>query len=334
VIRLTEDAALDLVQRCMTGAGLSESDASMVAGHLVDASLRGFPRFGLARTLELVDSVARRSATPARVVHETATSAVLDGGDTIGYVVAHQAADLAATKASRAGVAVVGAHNTYFTGLLAYYCERAAARGLVSIASSSGEALVAPFAARTPLVGTNPFAIGVPATPDPVIWDIGTSAVMRGDVWMRARTGEPLDSGVAIDSSGSPTTDPAAALDGALLAWGGHRGSGLAIMVQLLGMLAGASAVPARGVGSSNGFLFMAVDPAALCGRAQLADAVTAFREFASSAPTSDDEPLRLPYERSLRERAFRREAGIPVGDELYQRLRELAEKGVTTDAP
>ena len=330
MIRLTEDLALALVGKCMTGAGLSSSDGSVVAGHLVDASLRGFPRFGLARVLELVDSVARRSAKPVEVVHETVSTATLDGGDTIGYVVAQRAADLAITKASTAGVAAVGAHNTYFTGLLAYYCERAAALGLVSLAASSGEALVAPFAAQAPLVGTNPFAIGVPGEP-PVIWDIGTSAVMRGDVWLRARIGEPLDPGVAIDASGMPTTDPAAALDGALLTWGGHRGSGLAVMVQLLGMLAGASPVPGRGVGSSNGFLFLAIDPAAL--GTSLAGSVEAFRSFAEAAPTSDDEPLRLPYERSVREREFRREAGIPVDDDLYQRLSALAEKGVTSDA-
>lgn len=328
MVTLSEAAARDLVGRCMVGAGLPAADADVVAGHLVDASLRGFPKFGLARVVELVRSVADRRPTAMSVVRQTATTAVLDGGDNIGYVVAQRATDLAVEKAAEVGVAVVGAHRTYFTGLLAYYCERAADRGLVSIACSSGEALVAPFGAKTPLVGTNPFAIGVPARPSPIIWDVGTSAVMRGDVWQRARTGEPLDEGVAVDEAGEPTTDAAAALRGALLAWGGHRGAGLAMMVQLLGMLAGASAGQDRTVGSGNGFLFIAIDPAGLCGREHLAATVERFTAIATSVETDHGEPLRMPYGRSVRERARLRERGIPVSDELVEQLSALAAAG------
>src|SRR5690606_14981219 len=108
-------------------------------------------------------------------------------------------------------------------------------------------------------LGTNPFAIAFPCEPDPIIIDIGTSAITWGDVALARTKGAQLPAGVAVDPSAQPTRDPQAALDGALLPWGGVRGSALAVAVQLLGVLAGSA--PVIGDTAGYGLFFLVIDP-------------------------------------------------------------------------
>ena len=122
----------------------------------------------------------------------------------------------------------------------------AAARGLVSLIASNASPWVAPHGATEGRFGTNPICVGFPSADEPVIWDIGTSAIMHAEVKLADALGQQLPEGVAFDAAGSPTRDPVAALEGAFAAWGGHKGSGLGIVVQLLGVLAGSPAIPPR----------------------------------------------------------------------------------------
>jgi LDH2 family malate/lactate/ureidoglycolate dehydrogenase len=330
VATITATEATRLVTDSLGGA-LGAEDASIVADHLVDASLRGYPEFGVLRVLELVDAVRVRTPGDIAVVFELASSALLDGADNIGYVVARRATQLAIDKALAHGVAVVGAHHTYFTGLLAHYAEMAAQHGLASIITSSGEPLVAPFGGTRARLGTNPIAIGVPGD-RPVIWDIGTSSITRGDVWRRARSGRPLPDGLAVDADGAPTVDAAAALQGALLPWGGHRGAGLSLMVQLLGLMAGASPATDRSVGTANGFLVIAIDPEVLGGRDELAEAVRTFTDDLLAA--GDAGHVRLPFERSVETRQRSLRDGFEVEDAALAELRQIAQDQAAVHRP
>ncbi len=141
---------------------------------------------------------------------------------------------------------MVGASDTWYTGMLSYYAEMAAARGLVSITASNASPWVAPHGATEGRLGTNPICFGFPSADDPVIFDIGTSAIIHAEVTLARRLGNDLPENVAFDRDGLPTRDPAAALAGAFAAWGGHKGSGLGIAVQLLGILAGSPPIPRR----------------------------------------------------------------------------------------
>src|SRR6185437_10618081 len=202
---------------------------------------RGLGYGGLARAISIAERFARTSdrRRPITIRHETPVSAQIDGGDNLGYIVAHRATEIAVEKASAAGIAVVGANDTWYTGMLSYYAEIAAARGLVSMIASNASPWVAPHGATEGRFGTNPICFGFPSADEPVIWDVGTSAIIHAEAALAKRLGQPLPENVAFDRDGSPTRDPAAALAGAFAAWGGHKGSGLGIVVQLLGIMAG-----------------------------------------------------------------------------------------------
>jgi LDH2 family malate/lactate/ureidoglycolate dehydrogenase len=161
--------------------------------------------------------------------------------------------------------------------MLSYYAEMAAARGLVSIIASNASPWVAPHGATEGRFGTNPICVGFPSADEPVIWDIGTSAIMHAEVKLAEQARRAAARGVAFDSAGQATRDPAAALGGAFAAWGGHKGSGLGIVVQLLGALAGGPAIP--GELADFGMVVIAVRPDLLTSPEDFARNVTAYAE-------------------------------------------------------
>jgi LDH2 family malate/lactate/ureidoglycolate dehydrogenase len=311
----------------MRAVGHDADDARLIADHLIDCELRGVTYGGLARAVSIAERVLRSGAshTPIRIVKETPVSASIDGGDRIGYVVAHRAMTIAIEKAVAAGIAIVGARNTWYTGMLSYYAEMAAARGLVSLIASNASPWVAPHGGSEGRFGTNPICVGFPSADDPVIWDIGTSAIMHAEVVLAERLGQPLADGVAFDADGRPTRDPAAALDGAFAAWGGHKGSGLGVVVQLLGALAGSPAIPPEMAGF--GMIVIAILPDLLTSADDFRREVSHYAEAVrSTRPIEGSPPVRMPFDRSRAERRRRlAEDAIDVADEIHSRLSALA---------
>ena len=239
-MRLRIAEARSLAERVMIGLKHDPADAALIADHLLDTELRGLDYGGLARALSIVERLAKTdNRQPLRIVRETHLSATIDGGDQIGYIVANHATRIAIDKALAEGIAVVAANNTWYTGMLSYYAEMAAAKGIVTMIASNASPWVAPHGATEGRFGTNPVCFGFPSSDEAVIWDIGTSAIIHAQVTLHGRLGTQLPESVAFDENGDATRDPEAALKGAFAAWGGHRGSGLGVVVQLLGMLAG-----------------------------------------------------------------------------------------------
>jgi LDH2 family malate/lactate/ureidoglycolate dehydrogenase len=330
-MRLTVEQARGLVYRVMRAVGYESEDARLIADHLIDCELRGVTYGGLARAISIAERVRRTgvSREAMRVVKETPVSASIDGGDRIGYVVAHRAMQLAIEKASAAGIAIVGAHNTWYTGMLSFYAEMAAARGLVAIIASNASPWVAPHGASEGRFGTNPICVGFPSQVhrEPVIWDIGTSAIMHAEVALAQRLGEQLPEGVAFDATGRPTRDPAAALEGAFAAWGGHKGSGLGIVVQLLGALAGSPAVPPEMAGF--GMIVIAIRPDVLTDADAFQREVARYAESVREArPVEGGPAVRMPFDRSRAERRRRlEEDAIDVADAVHARLLDIAKE-------
>jgi delta1-piperideine-2-carboxylate reductase len=313
----------------MTALGHDAADAVSIADHLMDCELRGLAYGGLARAISIVERFARLGdcRRPIRILHETPVSARLDGGDHIGYVVALRATTLAIEKAEIAGIAMVGASDTWYTGMLSYYAEMAAARGLVSIIASNASPWVAPHGATEGRLGTNPICFGFPSADEPIIFDIGTSAIIHAEVTLARRLGQDLPENVAFDRDGLPTCDPTAALAGAFAAWGGHKGSGLAIAVQLLGILAGSPPIPAELAGF--GYLIVAMRPDLMGPAETFRENVSAFGDAVRSArPIAGGSPVRMPFDRSRQERERRlKENVIEIPDILHAQLLQLAER-------
>jgi len=325
-MRLTVAAGRSLAEQTMRAVGHDAADAALIADHLIDCELRGIHYGGLARALSVVERLrATDNRRPIALEKETPVLARLDGGDQIGYVVAHRATRMAIDKARVSGLAAVTAHNTWYTGMLSYYAEMAAAEGLVSMIASNASPWVAPHGATEGRFGTNPICFGFPSADAPVIWDIGTSAIIHAEVTLHRRLGTPLPEGVAFDPKGAPTRDPMAALAGAFAPWGGHKGSGLAIVVHLLGMLAGSPVIPPEL--AQFGFVIVTIDPGALTSAEQWQADVAAYADAVRGArPVDGGPPVRMPFDRSRDERRRRlAEGAIDVADPVYEALRAVA---------
>lgn len=326
-MRIALGEARGLVERAMRKLGHDEEEAAIVADHLVDAELRGQGYLGLARAISIVERYERLGGRkrPIRIEREGPTSAMLDGGDHTGYVVAHRATRLAIAKARQGGgVAAVAARDSWYSGILSHYAEAAAAEGLVSLVAGNSSPWIAPHGAAEGRYGTNPICFGFPTTGDPIVWDIGTSGIMHSQILLAKRLGRALPEGSAFDREGAPTTDPEAALAGCFAGWGGHKGSGLGLVVQLLGILAGSPPLPMDIAG--YGFLIVCLDPELFVGAQAFRQQAAAYAEAVRAArPAPGAGPVRMPGDRAAAERRLRLAEGeIEVPEAIVSRLRSL----------
>ncbi len=282
--------------------GLGADDAGLVADSLVDAEARGISSHGVTRTriyterlrAGMLDAQARPT-----VVRRTAGSVHLDAHNAIGHVGANAAVDLALERADAGDSAVcaVGVANSNHCGTLAYFTRRAAESGVVMIGMSTAPKTMIYFGGRTRAVGTNPLSIAVPR-PDgpPIVVDMATSATARGKIILANQLGQDIPDGWAVDSDGRPTTDAAAALEGSVMPFSGPKGSGLAMMVELL---AGAMVAGVTGDGIGDMYedwtrtqrvshLFIALDPDGWFGRSAFGEHVAGFVERVHDLPAGE----------------------------------------------
>ena len=323
-MRLAVAEARELGEGALGRIGYDADDARIVVDQLIDNSLCGYRFAGLPRILAIArEAKSQNARAPVAIVRETPTTALVDGGNNVGYVAVYRGAEVAIRKAKESGVAAVGVYNSYFSGRNAYYLERIVEEGLVGLHTASGAPHIVPPGATRPALGTNPIAFGFPSVDGPVIFDIGTASLMWGEVLLAAETGEELPEGVAFDAAGAPTRDGKAAAKGGVSAFGGHKGYGLAFAVQALGLLAGAM-LP-RGQAQDYGFLFFVVDPGAMLPGDPFAQQMSALVEAIQATPRrSDVAEIRIPSQRAFRERERRRAEGILVDRAVIDALHAL----------
>jgi LDH2 family malate/lactate/ureidoglycolate dehydrogenase len=323
-VHLSVDEARALALSACRRIGLSEEDATLVTDHLIDAGLCGYQFASLPRILAVAGEMRERPApTPMTITYETPVSAMIDGGNHCGYVTSYKAAELGITKAQEHGFAITGAYNTFLSGRNAYYLEMVANAGLVGIHVAGAPAKVAPLGGAAPALGTNPIAFGLPSSDGPLVFDMGTSALMWGEVQLFARLGMPLPEGVAVDADGHPTSDASRALDGAVLPFGGHKGFGLSLVVQALSLLTGA--YNARGLLQDYGFLHLIIDPVLMMPREeyyhQVAELVAQVKQTPRQAGVTE---IRIPGERARQERQRRLTEGLDVDRRVVAALEAL----------
>lgn len=315
-----------LVFASFQAAGYPAAEARIITDQIIGCELRGVSFAGLSRALSLI---ARTTVPPRpeliRITRETPVSAQIDGGDQNGYLVAHRAVSLGIKKAKASGIAAIGASNTWYSGMYAHYLEMATKEGLVAMAAGSSAPRVAPHGAREGKFGTNPIAFAFPTQEDPIIFDAGTSVLMIAELVLADRLGQRLPDNLAFDPNGLPTTDPLAALAGAVKVWGGHKGSGLALVVQMLGILAGGGALPADY--RDCGFFFLALRPDLFLEPGELEARLSAYAaEVRAAKPEQEGFAVRMPFDRSAQTRRRIRAAGvIEVAEPLVEQLRAAA---------
>ena len=323
-MRLSVAAAGALAAGGLERIGYTSAEAGVIAEHLVESELMGYPALGLTRVLTIAEHPrTKEPRRPVTITHETPVSARIDCGNYVGMFAIRRAAEIAIEKARAGGVAVVGAHNTFLSGRNAYYLDRIARAGFVGLHLASGQPAVAPLGGAAAAFGTNPIGFGLPRQPDPVVLDIGTAAANHGDLVLAGRLGRELPEGIAIDAQGRPTRDPADGLAGAILSFGGHKGYGLAFAVQALGLLGGAALT--RGQVQDYGYLFVVFDPALLMPTAEFQRQLDELIGRVKATPRQPGvERIRIPSERSYAERARRLAEGIEVEQVILDRIRAL----------
>ncbi len=316
--------------------GVSERDAGIVTDVLVEANLRGHDSHGVVRIpgwVEGLEAGAINAGCAPRIVRETAGSALMDGDRGLGPVVATAACACAAGKAKQAGIGMASVRGASHIGMLQYYTLDLAAGGLIGVAMTNTEPGMAPHGGIDRVIGTNPLSVAIPGREAPVVLDMSTSVAARGRIVLARDRGEEIPAGWAVDSEGNPTTDPAAALEGALLPAGGAKGSGLAIIVDLLtGALAGAAVTTGvKGTfvmdrESTKGDLFLAIDPEAVGEREAFLDRVEELkRDVRACRPAPGTKQVYLPGEPETECRERRLKDGIPIEEELADELERLA---------
>jgi LDH2 family malate/lactate/ureidoglycolate dehydrogenase len=321
-IHLSVAEARALGEGALAGLGYDPAEARIIAAHVIDAALCGYEYSGLAKILNLPEHARfKLPRRPLSVLHETAISTLYDGGNNVGMLALDYATDAVIAKAQRNGMAVVGLTNSWVSGRSAYYVERIARADLVAIHTASSSRAVAPLGGLRPILGTNPIAFALPAAHDVVVFDMGTSAFMMTELALRERLGQLLPEGVAIDPAGKPTRDPSAAKRGALLPFGAHKGFGLALMVQALGVLAGS----ALDVDRDNGYLFLVLKPDLLRPLDAFKREMTELIERVKATPRQPGiDEIRIPSEQAFRNRARLLREGLEIDAAVYEALRRL----------
>ena len=321
-VHLSLPAAQSLALAALRGLGYDESEAALVAAHVIDAALCGYEYSGLPKILNVAQMLPVKPPDgPMRLRRETPVSAQYDGANHNGMITIDRATDVAIAKARASGFSVVGVNRTWMSGRSAYFAERIARAGLVGIHTVGSVALVAPPGAAARAVGTNPIAFGFPTEGDPLVIDMGFSTLMVTDLRLRARRGELLPADSAIDAEGRPTRDPVAALAGAVLFFGGYKGFGLALAMQALAVMAGADE-DADGAG----YLIIAMQPDLLLSLEDYRKGLTRMLARIKATPRQPGvEEIRIPSERSAQSRIRLARDGIEIDRAVHDALLAMA---------
>jgi (2R)-3-sulfolactate dehydrogenase (NADP+) len=315
----------------LEAAGADRDEAESVARILVWGDAVGLPNQGLWR----LDTTVRRLEdggirSPCRLSMETVFPGCLriDGNDGPGHYVAEVAIDEAIELARARGLAFVGVRNGNFCGALGYYVDRAARQDCVAFAFSNSFPKVVPAGGSIPALGTNPIAIGAPATGgETFVLDMSTAASAGSTITKLAEQGGELPPGVALGAEGQPTLDPEAAARGALLPFGGAKGFGLALVVEIVGGILSEAAV-SREVESMyhfdapgrNGQAFIVLNTGHFLTRERYTSRFDALRNY-----VVEDQDVRLPGERRSAALADAERNGVYLEPSTQAKLSNLA---------
>lgn len=320
-------------QAILQGHGVAEDCARITADCLVDAELIGVATHGVSRLAIYLDRikagvVARDNQV--RIVRESPSALVVDAGNTLGMPAAKFTMDACIQRASQTGCCFAAVRNSNHFGTAGYFARMAAQQGMVGVCATNLTGKIAPHGAAEPYMGTNPIAVAVPGTQGPVALDMAPSVVALGKLILAQKLGQSIPLGWALDREGNPTTDPAEGRRGSLLPIGGPKGSGMAILVDILcGVLSGGAFGPhlhdlygdmehpqqvCHFIGAIDVSHFLPLDD--FCrGVEQMRGEIKQLR------PAQGVEEILLPGERGQRSRTKKLEQGISLPDEVWREL-------------
>ena len=221
----------------LTASGVERSCAEAVADALIDAELTGVSTHGVSRLavyMQRMDAGVMSRENNIRIVRESTSTLVVDAGNSLGAAAAKFAMERCIAKAKETGCCFASVHSSNHFGTAAYYTRLAAAQDMIGFACTNLKGKIAPFGSAEPYMGTNPISVAAPSDDLPIVLDMAPSVVALGKLILAQKLEKSIPEGWALDKDGRPTTDPAAGRAGSLVPIGGAKGSGLAIMVDVL----------------------------------------------------------------------------------------------------
>ena len=313
--------------------GMPEERAQILSHCLTEADLQGISSHGAIR----VPVYARRIkegltdiSSDIAVIEDHPGSAVLDGRNVVGQVSSEKAMRLAIEKARITGIGCVSLGHINHSGTCGHYSSMAAREGMIGMAFVNTTPLVAAFGGTRKAVGNNPLSVAIPAKRHfPIVLDMACSAA-QGKIELLQKQGKPVPDGWAVDADGNPTTDPAKALKGVLLPIAGPKGSGLAIVIDIL-----CGALSGSGIGAEIGHLndsrpqdlgafFIAIDVSKFVSLDQFLNRVDGYIDYIKGT-AREGEQILMPGELNFIMEEDRKVSGIPLPDVLVDELNALA---------
>ncbi len=321
-------------------SGSSVREAEIVANNLVMANLSGHDSHGVGMLPRYVDAVLEGGLKPnnsVRVVLDTGSLLTLDGQRGYGQIVGEQAMALGMARAKAHGSCIMTLANAHHLGRIGHFAEMTVAQGLVSLhfVNVLSRPVVAPFGGADGRYGTNPCCIGIPLKGrDPFVLDFATSRVAQGKMRVAYNEGRRAEPGTLIDEDGRPTTDPGVVvvpqskgLFGALLAFGEHKGYGMAVACELLGGALTGSGTWHKPTDPSvraviNGMLTILIDPAKLGTQAAFEQEATAFVDWLRAGPVAPGfDAVQIAGDPERAYRAQREVDGIVIDAQTWQEM-------------
>jgi L-2-hydroxycarboxylate dehydrogenase (NAD+) len=313
------------VEAGVSKLGYTGKDAEIIVDVLLYAQLRGNNQ-GITKIA--TGGVPKAAAVEAyKVVRQNKSGALVTGGHAM--VATHNAAALACELADAHGVGVVGSNHTFSSsGAIGYFARQVASAGYIGVICVGTPPFVSPTGSAEAKLGTNPLSYGFPTSKQPVVFDTATAAMAFFGVMEYKLKGEPLPAGVAFDSDGNPTTDPAKALDGSVSTFAAHKGYGLSLLVQLLGGPFSGAGYAGLHDSEGAGTFVMAIDPGLLVGRDKFLEAADELVHAVTSAKPLPDQLVLLPGERGDRLTASAEASDeIDIADAIWQELSKFVEE-------
>jgi len=344
-VHIFADELANVCARIFERVGCSAKEALAVAASLVDSNLAGHDSHGVIRVPRYASWVQEGELTPNQTpvaLVDAPGFAVIDARFGFGQIMAPHAIDVGVEKARSMGLAAVSLRKSGHLGRVGEWAERAAAAGMVSIhfVNAAGSVLVAPFGGLERRLSTAPFCVGLPREgAPPVILDFATSLVAEGKVRVAAQGGKPLPADALIGSDGELSGDPAVLYgpsvsqrapdynfgEGAIRAFGEHKGSGLALICELLGGSFTGNGATALEQRFSNGMFSIIVDPRKVDPSHVFDADMTRYLDWFSSTKPIPGQDILLPGEAERRARAQRSASGVPLPEEVWEAIQATA---------
>ncbi len=337
---LTEAELGELAARALVGLGLERKDAVDAARILVLGELFGIGTHGVGRIEsygERLDLGGIKARPDIRIEAVAPTIVKVNGDNGVGPLVGMRALEAAMGMARDFGVGIAFARASNHFGPVGPYSLIAAEAGFASIIGSNSTTTIAPWGGKDARLGNSPVGFGIPNPGgEPIILDMAASVVARAKIRDALKRGDAIPPTWATDRDGRPTTDPKAALDGFLLPIGGHKGYGLALIVDLFaGLLSGAAYLTHVKSWSDNpelpqdlGHFFFVIDAGRLGPPQWLAERMQDFIAILHATPRADaDVPVLVPGEIEMRKLERHRREGITIDATLLAKLESFAKR-------